>query len=92
MGISDEVKKKAFELLGDPRILQILQNEQVVKVLGALAQVPGMLHGITDEQAERIAKTFKLATADDMVALRRAVNRLERDLAELEARVGAPKQ
>jgi hypothetical protein len=74
-------------------LLQILQNEQVLKILGALAQVPGMLHGITEEQAERVAKTFKLASAEEVAALRRAVNRLERDLAELEARLGAgPKQ
>jgi hypothetical protein len=83
MGLKDDVKRKGLELLSDPRFLKLMQNEQFMKAMTTLVQVPGKVNHFTSEQTERFAKTMHLATAHEMKDLERTVKKLEGEIARL---------
>lgn len=87
MGIKDEVKKKGLQLMSDPRVIKLMQNEQFMKAMMAVVQVPGKVNTFTTEQTERFASTMRLATSQEMKELKRTVKNLEADVARLRKRV-----
>lgn len=87
MSIKDEVKKKGLQLMSDPRVIKLMQNEQFMKAMMAVVQVPGKVNTFTTEQTERFASTMRLATAQDVKELKRTVKNLEADVARLRKRL-----
>ncbi len=89
MSIKDEVKKKSLQLMSDPRVLKLMQNEQFMKAMMTVVQVPGKVNTFTTEQSERFAKSMKLATAQDAKDLKRQVKQLQDEVARLKKQVDA---
>lgn len=87
MGIRDEVKKKGLQLMSDPRVLKLMQNEQFMKTMMAVVQVPGKVNTFTTEQTERFAHTMRLATSQEVKDLKRTIKNLEAEVARLRKRV-----
>ena len=87
MSIKDEVKKKGLQLMSDPRVIKLMQNEQFMKAMMAVVQVPGKVNTFTTEQTERFASTMRLATAQEVKELKRTIKNLEADVARLRKRV-----
>ncbi|MBX3128886.1 MAG: hypothetical protein KF718_19375 [Polyangiaceae bacterium] len=87
MGIKDEVKKRGLQLMGDPRFLKLMQNEQFMKAMMTVVQVPGKVETFTTEQTERFAKMMRLATDEEFKALQRQVKNLEAQVARLERKL-----
>jgi len=83
MGITDEVKKRSLQLMGDPRVAKLMQNEQFMKAMMTFMQVSGKVNSFTTEQTERVARTMRLATAQEVKDLRRTVKNLEAEVARL---------
>src|SRR5512135_2322259 len=71
MGIKDEVKKRGLQLMSDPRVAKLMQNEQFMRAMMSVIQVPGKVETFTSEQTERFAKMMRLATSDEMKDLKR---------------------
>jgi cell division FtsZ-interacting protein ZapD len=87
MSIKDEVKKKGFQLMSDPRVSKLMQNEQFMKAFMTVAQVPGKVNSFTTEQTERFAKVMRVATAQEVKDLKRQVKNLESEVARLRKKV-----
>ena len=87
MTIKDEMMKKGMQMLGDPRVQKLMQNPQFMKVMMSVVQVPGKVNTFTNEQSERLASSLRLATAKEVKDLRRTVQKLEREVARLSARI-----
>jgi hypothetical protein len=87
MGIKDEVKKQGLKLMSDPRVLKLMQNEQFMKAMMAVVQVPGKVNTFTTEQTERFASTMRLATAQEVKDLKRTIKNLESEVTRLKKRV-----
>lgn len=83
MGIKDDVKRRGLQLMGDPRVAKLMQNEQVMRAMMTLVQVPGKVNTFTTEQTERFAKTMRLATSQELKDLKRTVKTLEAEVARL---------
>ncbi len=92
MGIKDKVKKRGLELMGDPRVIKLMQNEQFMKAMMTVVQVPGKVETFTVEQTTRFAKNMRLATAEDHKTLKRQVKNLEAEVAKLKKQLAAPKK
>lgn len=88
MSIKKEMMKKGMQMMGDPRVAKLMQNPQVMKLMGAAFQVPGKVEAFTNEQARNLASALRLATAEDMKDLQRAVKRLEREVEKLHQQLG----
>jgi len=84
MSIKDDMKKKGLELMSDPRVMKLMQNEQVMKALMAVVQVPGKVNTFTVEQTERFANNMRLATDERVASLERKVDALNADLKRLQ--------
>jgi len=87
MSIKDEVKKRGLQLLSDPRVGKLMQNEQFMRAMMTVVQVPGKVETFTTEQTERFAKMMRLVTSDDFKTLKRQVKNLEAEVARLKKRV-----
>lgn len=88
MSLSDEIKQAAQRLAGDPRVMKLLQNEQTLKLLTLLVEVPERFGALSAAQGARFAKNFQLATREDIERLERRVEQLEAQVAHLQQRVG----
>ncbi len=75
--------KRGMELMTDPRLSKVMQDERVMKGLIAAMQIPGKVEGFTAEQKDRFAKAMGLPTEQEISDLRRAIRRLEEDVARL---------
>jgi ubiquinone biosynthesis protein UbiJ len=87
MSIKDEMLKRGMQMMSDPRVAKLMQNPQFMKVMMAAIQVPGKVNTFTNEQAKVLAGALRLATAEDVKELQRAVKRVERQLAKLEDQI-----
>ena len=75
--------EQGMKLLGDPRVVKLMQNEQFMKAMMTAISMPGKIDGFTKEHAEKFAKRMSLATSDDVRDLRRTVRALEDEIATL---------
>lgn len=87
MGLKDNLQKKGLEMLGDPRVAKMMQDERVMKAMMAAMQVSGKVSSFTTEQTDRFAKTFRLGTAQEVKELQRAIKNLEAEVARLRKKV-----
>ncbi|MBX3183079.1 MAG: hypothetical protein KIT72_17170 [Polyangiaceae bacterium] len=86
MSLKDTVRKKGLELMGDPRVLKLMQNEQFMKAMMTVVQVPGKVNTFTEEQTERFAKMMRLVSETEHKDLQRRVKKLEAEIERLKAR------
>ena len=92
MTLKDKVKKRGLQLMGDPRVMKLMQNEQFMKAMMTVVQVPGKVETFTVEQTTRFAKNMRLATAEDHKTLKRQVKNLEADVAKLKKQLAVQKK
>ena len=86
MSISDEVKKRGFQLLNDPRVTKLLQSEQFVRAMMAVVQMPGKVNEFTQEQSSRFASMLQLVSDERFQRLQRRVEALESEVDALRKR------
>lgn len=89
MSLKDKVRQKSMEMMGDPRMLKLMQNEQFMKAMSVLMQVPGKVNTFTSEQTDRFARTLNLATEQELKDLTRKVKSLEGEVARLKEKLAA---
>jgi hypothetical protein len=87
MSIADEMKKRGLQLMSDPRVLKLMQNEQFMKAMMAVMQGVGKVNSFTTEQTERFAKSMRLATSQEVKDLKRTVKNLENEVARLRKQI-----
>lgn len=85
MNLKSKVQQKGMELMGDPRMMKLMQNEQFMKAMSVVIQVPGKVNSFTTEQQTRFAKSMNLPTAQEVTDLKRKVKSLEAEVASLKA-------
>lgn len=84
--IKKTLMKQGMKLMGDPRLVKLMQDERVMKAVMQMMNVPGKVQSFTNEQVEKLAKAMSLATEDEVKDLKRQVRRLEEEVARLEKR------
>ena len=81
--------KQGMKLMGDPRVVRLMQDERVMKAVMQMMSVPGMVQSFGTEQVEKLAKAMSLATEDEVNDLKRQIRRLEEEVARLEKERGS---
>jgi cell division FtsZ-interacting protein ZapD len=82
--IKKTLVKQGLKLMGDPRVVKLMQDERVMKAVMQMMNVPGKVTSFTNEQIEKLAKAMSLATEDEVKDLKRQIRRLEEEIARLE--------
>ncbi|HEX3772438.1 MAG TPA: hypothetical protein VHV30_16285 [Polyangiaceae bacterium] len=75
--------QKGMQLMADPRVQKVMQDERVMKAVMTAMSVPGKAQNLAREQIENVAKAMALATEGEVKDLRRTVRKLEEEVARL---------
>ncbi|HEY1690976.1 MAG TPA: hypothetical protein VGG39_02375 [Polyangiaceae bacterium] len=75
--------QKGMQLMADPRVQKVMQDERVMKAVMTAMSVPGKAQNLAREQIESVAKAMALATEGELKDLRRTVRKLEEELARM---------
>lgn len=87
MNIKELALHHGMKLMSDPRVVRLMQDEQVMKTMMSAMSFPGRIFGAAQEHSDRIARKMSLATEQEIRDLRRTVRSLEDQLAELKHEV-----
>jgi len=79
-GWKKTLMKQGMNLISDPRVVKMMQDERVMKAVMQVMSVPGKVQNFTQDNVEKIAKAMALATEDEVKDLRRTVRRLEEEM------------
>jgi hypothetical protein len=91
MSIKDRIVSEGMKLAGSPQVAKLMQDERFMKLVMAAMSMPGRVSTFTTEQKEAFAKSFGLATSDEVRDLRRIVASLEQSVARLRSKIdGSP--
>ncbi len=82
--IKKTLMKQGMKLMTDPRVMNLMQDERVMKAVVQMMSVPGKVQTFTNEQVEKLAKAMSLATEDEVKDLKRQIRRLEEEVSRLE--------
>jgi hypothetical protein len=87
MSIKDRIMSEGMKLAANPQVAKLMQDERFMKLVMVAMSMPGRVQTFTAEQKEAVAKSFGLATQDEVRDLRRMVTSLEQSVARLRAKV-----
>jgi predicted nuclease with TOPRIM domain len=82
--IKKALVQQGLKLMGDPRVVKLMQDERVLRAVMQMMNVPGKVQSFTSENVERLAKAMSLATEDEVNDLKRQIRRLEEEVSRLE--------
>jgi polyhydroxyalkanoate synthesis regulator phasin len=84
MDLKSRVMKKGMELIQDPRVAKVVQDERVMKVAMQAFQLRGKVQEEIDQRVEGVAKSLGLVTKNDVRELKRTIKKLETQLKKQE--------
>lgn len=85
MAIKDILKKRGMELMQDPKVAKLMQDERVMKVAMQAFQLRGKVQEQIDGNVEKVAKSLGLVTKNDVRELKRTIKKLETELKKTQA-------
>lgn len=91
MDIKSFLKKRSVELMQDPKVTKLMQDERVMKVAMQAFQLRGKVQEQVDQNVEKAAKSLGLVTKAEARELKRAIKKLETELKRQQAAQDAKK-
>ena len=85
MAIKDILKKRGMELMQDPKVAKLMQDERVMKVAMQAFQLRGKVQEQIDGNVEKVAKSLGLVTKNEVRELKRTIKKLETELKKTQA-------
>lgn len=83
--LRDRALQEGLKLMQDPRVQKLMQDPRAGKLLFQAMQLPGQIEGAFAEQGRKIARRFKLATREEVEALKGTIRHLERTIHDLQS-------
>jgi len=84
--LRNKLFQKGLELIADPRVAKMMQDERVMRALSQMMSMPDKVQSFTNEQVERLARAMSLATEDEVNDLKEKIRKLEQELARVSKR------
>ena len=85
--IRENALREGMKMMGDPRVMKLMSNPRVMNAMMKAFQIRGAVQTAVDERIKRMAKTLKLATKEDLGALRSSLSTLERTIKKMESKL-----
>jgi hypothetical protein len=89
MGLRRELQRRAAQLLTDPRLFKLFQDERLVGVLAILLSLRDKLGSALDVQRQRFATLMRLPTRKQLDELERRIQALEQSCSDAEPGLGS---
>ena len=77
--------ERGMKLMSDPRVMKVMSNPKVMNVVMKGFQLRGKAQASIDARVKRLAKTFKLATREELSELKQTIRTLEATLKQVQA-------
>src|SRR5438874_6990207 len=87
MNLKKMVIERGMKLMSDPRVMKLMSNPKVMNVVMKGFQLRGKAQASIDERVQKLAKTLKLATREEVSGLKDTIRTLERALKDVQAEV-----
>jgi hypothetical protein len=87
--LRETAMREGMKIMSNPRVMKLMSNPQVMKFMMGAFQLRGNVQSAVDARMKRFAKTFKLATADEVQSLQATIRSLEATLAAVQTKVDA---
>jgi len=87
MDLKKTLMERGMKLMSDPRVMKLMSNPKVMNVVMKGFQIRGQAQASFDRKVQSLAKTFKLATREEVRDLKDTIRSLERSLREVQAEV-----
>jgi polyhydroxyalkanoate synthesis regulator phasin len=87
MDLKKTVMERGMKLMSDPRVMKLMSNPKVMNVVMKGFQLRGQAQASFDKKVQALAKTFKLATREEVRDLKDTIRGLERTLKDVQAQV-----
>ena len=78
-----------MKLMSDPRVMKVMSNPKVMNLVMKGFQLRGKAQAGLDARIKAVAKTFRLATRDEVNELKRTIRMLEESLRRVQSEVEA---
>ncbi len=89
MSLKRMVMERGMKLMSDPRVMKVMSNPKVMNLVMKGFQLRGKAQAQIDARIKAVAKTFKLATRDEVNELKRTIRTLEESLRRVQSEVEA---
>lgn len=80
MALRDEIARRGLQLIQDPRMAKLMQDERVMRALMKAVKLRGMAQDRIDEGIDSLARSLNLATKREIRELKRELRRMEQAL------------
>jgi tRNA U34 5-carboxymethylaminomethyl modifying enzyme MnmG/GidA len=80
MALRDRILKRGMELMQDPKVAKLVQDERVMKVAMQAFQLRSKVQDQIDDRVEQVAKSLGLVTKNEVKELRRTIKKLENEI------------
>ena len=87
MSIKQKVMERGMKLMSDPRVMKLMSNPKVMNVVMKGFQLRGKAQASIDERVQKLARSLKLATREEVRDLKETIRTLERALKDVQAEV-----
>lgn len=81
--------REGMKVISNPRVMGLMSNPRVMKVMMQAFALRGNVQAAVDKRVKRLAKTFKLATQEEVRDLKATVRGLEATLERVQTKVAA---
>jgi hypothetical protein len=85
MGLKRLVMERGMKLMSDPRVMKLMSNPKFMNLVMKGFQLRGKAQSAFDRRVKALAKTFKLATREEVNELKRTIRHLEESLRRVES-------
>jgi hypothetical protein len=89
MSLKRMVMERGMKLMSDPRVMKVISNPKVMNLVMKGFQLRGRAQAEIDARIKAVARTFKLATRDEVNELKRTIRSLEESLRRVQSEVEA---
>ena len=87
MSLKRMMMERGMKLMSDPRVMKMMSNPKVMNLVMKGFQLRGKAQAQIDARIKAVAKTFKLATRDEVNELKQTVRTLENALRKMQSEV-----
>jgi hypothetical protein len=88
MNLKKMVMERGMKLMSDPRVMKVMSNPKVMNLVMKGFQLRGKAQASYDETVRSLARTFKLATHEEVESLKSNLHTLEQALKKVQSEVG----
>lgn len=83
MDLKQKLMQEGMKLMSNPKVMKLMQDERVMKAVMTAMSLPAKVSTFKETAGEKVAKSFSMATAQEVKDLKRTIRKLEEQVETL---------